>query len=172
MPHFMKLAALHLILATVFAPLATAQSCDNPGDGADAELIREQRSLFNTAIAQADIDMLDSIMHEEIVLITGTNSDIYLGREAQVNLWKKDFAQAERAVYLRTTHCIRVSPLLPIAMESGAWRGVFNTDADSFAAGSYAAKWRKQDGAWLLESEVFATEACGGFFCPERVTTE
>lgn len=172
MHHFMKLAALHLVLATWFIPVAMADSCENPGDGADAERIREQRNLFNTAIAQADIAKLDSILHEDIVLITGTNSDIYLGREAQVDLWEKDFAQAERAVYLRTTHCIRVSPLLPIAMESGAWRGVFNTDADSFAAGSYAAKWRKQGGAWLLESEIFATEACGGDFCPERVTAE
>jgi ketosteroid isomerase-like protein len=143
-----------------------AQTCENPGDSAAAEQIREQRITFNTAIGRADIAGLESILHENIVLITGTNSDIYLGRDAQVNLWKEDFAQAERAVYVRTSDCIRVSPLVSIAMETGSWRGVFNTDADSFAAGSYAAKWRKQDGAWLLESEIFATEACGGDFCP------
>jgi hypothetical protein len=34
------------------------------------------------------------------------------------------------------------------------------------SAGVYAAKWRRVDGAWLLEAELFATEACGGDFCP------
>lgn len=34
-------------------------------------------------------------------------------------------------------------------------------------AGSYSAKWRRDDGAWRLEAEIFSTESCGGTYCPE-----
>jgi hypothetical protein len=67
--------------------------------------------------------------------------------------------------------CVRVSEAFPVALESGHWRGERQGQADasgakSFAAGSYAAKWRRVDGTWLLEAELFSTEDCGGDFCP------
>jgi hypothetical protein len=172
MSYSIKLAALQLIVTVLSLPVANAQTCKNPGDEAEAEQVREQRTAFNTAIAQGDTTAMESLLHKDVVLITGTNSDVYLGREKQVMLWKEDFEEAERAIYVRTSLCIRVSPIAPIALESGAWRGVFNNDSGNFAAGSYAAKWRQVDGDWLLESEIFATESCAGDFCPESKATQ
>jgi hypothetical protein len=67
---------------------------------------------------------------------------------------------------VRTTECVRVSEAFPVALESGRWRGERDANAANFAAGAYAAKWRRVDGTWLLEAELFSTEACGGDFCP------
>ena len=61
-----------------------------------------------------------------------------------------------------------MTPVYPVALEYGTWRGEKPDGAASFAAGSYAAKWRTVDGLWRLESEIFATEDCGGDFCPEE----
>jgi hypothetical protein len=108
-------------------------------------------------------------MQENILLVTGSASEVFAGRAAQLLLWQKDFETPERAVYVRTTMCVRVSEAFPVALESGHWRGERQAGASgarSFAAGSYAAKWRRVDGTWLLEAELFSTEDCGGDFCP------
>jgi hypothetical protein len=65
-----------------------------------------------------------------------------------------------------------VSPVAPVALEYGTWRGERETSTGDFAAGSYVAKWREQNGRWRLESEIFATEACGGGFCPATAIGE
>ena len=101
-----------------------------------------------------------------MLLLTGTDSDLYMGAGAQLALWRDDFSREDRAVFKRTSRCIRVSPVAPVALEYGAWRGDTVNQPGDFAAGSYAAKWRLMNGRWLLESEIFATEACGGGFCP------
>jgi ketosteroid isomerase-like protein len=147
---------------------ARAELCEGFGDDAAIERIRAQREAFNQAIAKKDIEAIGSVLHENVILITGTNSEVYEGREAQLALWRQDFDEGRRAVYVRTSHCVRVSPIAPIALEYGAWHGVRDNDLDDFAAGRYAAKWRQVGEAWRLESEVYATEACGGGFCPDH----
>lgn len=159
-----------LVLSAALATPAT-NACESAGPATAIDAVRAQRTAFNEAIATKDIVAVTATMHENIILVTGTASEVFTGREAQVSLWQKDFENPRRAVYVRTTECVRVSEVFPVALESGRWRGLREGQADgsgakSFAAGVYAAKWRRVDGTWLLESEVFATEACGGDFCP------
>jgi hypothetical protein len=52
-----------------------------------------------------------------------------------------------------------------MTLEHGHWRG--EGPADAFAAGRYTAKWRRTDGAWRIEAEIFMTEGCGGAACPD-----
>ena len=66
--------------------------------------------------------------------------------------------------------CSRLE-VVPVALETGRWRGeregqAEGSGAECPAAGTCAAKWRRIDGAWLLEAEIFAAEACGGDLCP------
>lgn len=162
--------AILLMLIVLLAP-APALSCESAGDAADidaAEIdsVRAQRAAFNAAIAAEDLETIAAVLHENVLLVTGTASEVFSGRAAQVALWRDDFAAGERAVYVRTPECVRVSAEFPVALESGRWRGEWEGDPGRFAAGAYAAKWRRVDGAWLLEAELFATEACGGDFCP------
>lgn len=163
----------HLVVLALSAALApsAANACESAGPATAIDAVRVQRAAFNAAIATKDIEAVAATMHDNIILVTGTASEVFTGRAAQLSLWQKDFETPGRAVYVRTTDCVRVSEVFPVALETGHWRGVREGQADgsgarSFAAGVYAAKWRRVDGTWLLESEVFATEVCGGDFCP------
>lgn len=166
-----KICVSVLCLALLSAQ-ARAETCEDFGDDAAIERILAQREAFNQAIAKKDIEAIGSVLHENVILITGTNSEVFEGREAQLALWQDDFDSVQRAVYIRKSHCVRVSSMAPIAMEYGVWRGVRGNDRDDFAAGDYAAKWRRVSETWRLESEIFATESCGGAFCPKNSGVE
>lgn len=164
----------HLVVLALSAALApsAANACESAGPATAIDDVRAQRVAFNEAIANKDIEAVAATMHENIILVTGTASEVFTGRAVQRSLWQKDFESPGRAVYVRTTDCVRVSEVFPVALETGRWRGVSEGQAEksgagSFAAGVYAAKWRRVDGTWLLEAEIFATEACGGDFCPK-----
>lgn len=133
----------------------------------DSKGVRNSRAEFNRAILEKDISAITALLAPDVTLVTGTDSTLFNGRDAQVAIWMEDFEADERAIYRRTTNCVSVSPLLPIALETGEWRGVRTDDSQSFAKGIYSAKWRKVKSRWLLEAEVFSTESCGGNFCPE-----
>ena len=154
-----------LALTALLAPSA-AMSCESAGDAAEIDAVRAQRAAFNAAIAGKDLEAIGAVLHENVLLVTGTASEEFSGRDAQLAIWGEDFAAGERAIYVRTADCVRVSPVFPVALESGRWHGEWEGDPGRFAAGAYSAKWRRVDGAWLLEAELFATEACGGDFCP------
>lgn len=157
---------LLLLLATgLAAQVSVAGDCQSSGDPRAVAAINAERQAFNQAIATQDLPGIERVLHTNAILVTGTDSEVFVGREAQVAIWRADFATARRALYVRTTTCVQVSATAPVAMELGRWRGQRPTAAD-FAAGSYAAKWRRVDDAWRLEAEIFVTEACGGDFCP------
>ncbi|MEO1042057.1 MAG: hypothetical protein AAFX52_07185 [Pseudomonadota bacterium] len=69
----------------------------------------------------------------------------------------------ERSVTWKTL-CLRLSAVEPVAFETGEWSEAIG-DA-SFAAGSYAAVWRKTGGVWELEDDLKTLEGCGGDLCP------
>jgi ketosteroid isomerase-like protein len=131
-----------------------------------AQQIEQQRERFNDAIRTADLDAIKSVLAEDVVLVAGTHSDQFIGREAQLTVWRQEFERGdERLVYVRTTTCITASNITSMAMETGQWRG--EDPAGNFSAGRYTAKWRNIEGTWRLEAELFMTERCGGASCPE-----
>lgn len=156
-----------LVSGLLLTPLS-AKACTSVGHPSEIDAVQARRAAFNEAIRVRDIDTIAATLHENVILVTGTASEVHAGRAAQLLLWRGDFESANRAVYVRTTDCVRVSGVFPVALESGHWRGERESDARNFAAGAYAAKWRLVDGAWLLEAELFSTEACGGEFCPQQ----
>ncbi len=167
----------HRLIAAICAALllaspAIAGGCKSAGAGADIDAVKAQRGAFNEAIAAKDLSAMATVLAENVLLVTGTNSDRFDGRDTQLQLWGDDFASPDRAVYVRTPQCVRVSGVAPVALENGRWRGERERGAENFAAGSYSAKWRQADGVWRLEAEIFATEACGGDFCPASAASE
>lgn len=166
----MIVLAIGLFLSAGFlsADRALAQPLDCAGpEDPTASGVYGARAAFNRAITEKDISAIRSVLTDDVLLVTGTDSTVFNGRSAQLSIWQEDFESAERAIYERITTCVSISPLLPIALETGKWRGVRTDDANDFAAGSYAAKWRNIDGAWRLEAEIYSTESCGGSFCPD-----
>ena len=131
---------------------------------ADELAIRARRAAFNRALAEGDLAGVAAVLADKAVLVAGTDSAILSGRKAQLAVWKRDFADAGRAVYDRLPETITLSPVGPMALEHGRWRGAARGNAADFAAGSYTAKWRCLRGEWVIEAEVFMTEGCGGAF--------
>lgn len=118
--------------------------------------VRTRRAAFNRAIADGDAEAIAPILARDCVMVTGSDSAVISGRLAQVKVWRREFAQAERMVYVRTPESVTVSPVEPIAMEHGRWQG---TSAGPSASGTYVAKWRQLGGEWVIEAEIFATLA-------------
>ena len=161
------------VIALFSALVSTGASSSNDcANDAPARAIQDQRSAFNAAIAEKDAETIASVLAEDVLLITGTDSDLYSGREVQVELWRSDFASNERLVYVRTPECIQVSELFPIALERGRWRGEPENDSPGVVQGSYSAKWRHEDNAWRLEVEVYMPEECSPSICPEDETAQ
>lgn len=125
---------------------------------ADAELqVRLRRAAFNRALAEGDLAAIAPLLSPVVVLITGSDSAVISGRKAQLAAWKRDFAQAPRAVYVRSTDSVIASAVEPIAMEHGRWSATVQESGEVTAAGTYAAKWRKIGNGWVLVAEIFLT---------------
>jgi ketosteroid isomerase-like protein len=120
--------------------------------------IRARRATFNRAIADADIQAVTSVLARDCVMLTGTDSAVIASRLAQVKVWRREFAAANRDIYLRKSELVDVSAVQPIAMEHGSWTATSVTGACT-ASGTYAAKWRQIDAEWVIEAEVFVTLA-------------
>ena len=121
--------------------------------------IRTRRAAFNRAIADADAQAIGAILARDCVMITGTDSAVIAGRTAQVKVWQREFASPGRLVYERIPAAITVSPVEPIALEQGEWRGAARDTGAFAASGVYTAKWREVAGQWVIEAEIFVTLA-------------
>lgn len=152
------------LTGTVQAEESTEVAC---ADGAAAEAIEARRSAFNAAIADEDAASIASVLAEDVLLITGTDSVLFSGRQAQVDLWSGDFQSDQRLVYVRTPECIQVSERFPIALERGHWRGQHQDGRPGAVRGAYSAKWRHDGEDWRLEAEIFMTAECDESICPE-----
>jgi ketosteroid isomerase-like protein len=136
-------------------------------DNRDVTAIHQARDAFNRAIAVKDAGAIRAVLVKDVILVTGTDSSTIVGRDAQVAVWQEDFDADDRAVYVRTPTCVSLSPLAPIALEIGTWRGVDTRPQHDEAAGAYTAKWRRTADGWQLEAEIFATQSCSGSYCPK-----
>ena len=121
--------------------------------------IRTRRAAFNRAIADGDAQAIGPILARDCVMVTGTDSAVIAGRAAQVKVWQREFASPGRLIYERIPATITVSPVEPIALEQGDWRGVARESGALAASGVYTAKWREVAGQWVIEAEIFVTLA-------------
>lgn len=130
--------------------------------------IRAERAAFNRALAAADFRAIGAVLADDAQMITGADSMIVAGKAAQLALWSEDLKGPRRRVYVRTPDRIEVSPVGPMALETGHWRGRQISSAKNWASGVYSAKWRRIGGTWKIESETYMATACGATFCPTR----
>ena len=139
-----------------------------PGAAQADRQIRAQRAAFNAAIAHGDIKAIASVLADKAQIVTGADSLLFNGKSDELRLWREDLAAPSRGIYVRTPDRIELSPVTPMAMENGHWRGVDTRSAKAWASGTYFAKWRRIAGKWLIESETYMTTACGGKYCPKK----
>jgi len=119
--------------------------------------VAEARAAFNEAIAQKRIGPIKRALSENVVIVTGSDSGVINGREAQLDVWRQDFANPERMIFVRTPRCLSPSEVEPLVSEIGTWEGKPERPDGSAIGGDYFAKWREREGRWILEAEIFTT---------------
>jgi ketosteroid isomerase-like protein len=150
------------------AALALLAAAHWPGAAQADRQIRAQRAAFNRAIAHGDLDAIGAFLADKAQIVTGADSLIFNGKADELRLWSEDLHAPSRGIYVRTPDRIALSPVAPMAMESGHYRGVDTKSAKDWSSGTYFAKWRRFGSKWLIESETYMTTACGGKYCPKR----
>lgn len=117
----------------------------------DEVLISKARESSNEAIAKSDIEGISKYWLDDFLIIRGSGV-IVIGKEASKVDWIKGFKETPQAYYERIPSEIIISKSNPdMAWESGNWKG-FNTYSKG---GRYSAQWKKKDGEWKLQAELF-----------------
>jgi uncharacterized protein (TIGR02246 family) len=110
-------------------------------------LIRAARAASNAAIARRDPVAIAAFLAPDVHVVTSSGAHRH-GREESRRSWVALFANDPTLRYVRTPTEVRVSEAAGVAHESGRWEGTSGT-------GVYAARWRREEGEWLIEAEIF-----------------
>lgn len=134
-------------------PTHTMNAPRPPDSDSDANLIRAARAAQTAAIASGDFDAVASFWTEDITVRRALGQPVSGIAEALAALKPIDDAAL---VYQREAVSVEVSRHWPLAFEEGRWSGhPGSAQVAPVIGGRYAAQWVKQDGRWLIRSEVF-----------------
>jgi len=160
----MRLLAKHAIAAA--ALLGSMGSTQPPGD---EQLIREARARSNAAIAAHDAAGIARFWMPDVHIVTSTSSQAS-GREPNQQRMAQQFTNRPDTIYVRQPATVEVFAAWNVASERGEWTGRWTEpDGALEIGGSYQAQWRKVDGQWLIQAELFVPTRCkGGAYCRQR----
>ncbi len=117
----------------------------------DEELIRKSRQSSNEAIAKRDVEGITKFWLDDYVVIRGSGV-IEHGKETNKTNWRRIFKETPKTYFERISSEIFISKNNPdMAWESGIWKG-FNAYSNG---GRYSAQWKRKDGEWKIQAELF-----------------
>jgi ketosteroid isomerase-like protein len=154
------IAALWLAAAAVRAQAPPAS---------DEAAIRAARQQSNQAIAAHDVAAIARHWLADVHIVTSTSAQAS-GRDANGERMAQQFARRPDTLYVRTPSEVDVWPAWAVAAERGTWTGRW-TEPDGVVqiAGTYLAQWRKVEGGWRLQAELFVPTSCrGSRYCAAR----
>ncbi|MCX2480108.1 nuclear transport factor 2 family protein [Pedobacter sp. MC2016-15] len=114
------------------------------------EIIRQSRYNSNTAIREHNVAGVSKYWMDDMVVISGEGGQ-YIGKKALVAVFTDMFA-ADPPVFERIPSEIIIGDSSILAWETGSW----NYKTEPFR-GNYSAMWRKVNGIWLMQSELFVS---------------
>lgn len=160
-----------LIKFIIFASLAVIYSCSSPksSPSSDEIQIREARNLSNLAIANHDTLTIANYWTEDFHIVSSRNFEVS-GREANRQIFVRDFKTKKDVVYVRIPAQVEIFPDWNMASETGTWTGQWQEpDGTVKLLGTYYAKWHKIDSMWKIRAEIFTPLACSGStFCNQQ----
>lgn len=152
-------ARLALIIVMAGPPSVAAQA---PAEPLTAAAVRAARERSNTAIAKRDTAALEAMASPSYHSVSSRNAHTN-GRDQVRTQWRNQFTAHSDVSYVRTPTAVRVFAPWQMAEENGTWVGRWaESDGQVEIRGTYTAKWRRLDGTWLLEAEVFTPRSCTG----------
>ena len=114
------------------------------------------------AIAAHDAEALAETWMVDFTVVTSTG-ETRSGRAANRAAFAAQFASRPDVIYVRTPSEIELMPSWNVASERGTWTGQWTqSDGVTKIGGTYQAQWRKVNGAWLLQGELFVPTHCAG----------
>jgi len=134
----------------------------------DEATIRAARARSNRAIEAHDLETLSSFWTESFQIVTSRSARTS-GRAANRDDMRQHFEALPDVVYVREPTEVTIYEPWAMAFERGTWKGSWTEQAGRVQiGGDYAAKWRKIEGRWLIDSELFSPTFCSGTpYCDE-----
>jgi len=135
----------------------------------DETSIRTARARSNAAIARHDVAAIAAHWMPDVHIVSSTSAQ-RAGREANAKRMAETFARRPDTVWVRTPMTVDVFASWTVASERGEWTGRW-TEPDGVVeiGGTYLAQWRKLDGVWLIQAELFVPTHCrGSAYCAKR----
>lgn len=118
----------------------------------DIAAIKSSRLASNQAIAKHDIDGISKYWLPDFVQTIGRGIST-TGKETVIAGWKDLFKTNKTVAYVRTPTTITVGDNRIMAWETGTW-----VARNSYSkGGNYSAMWRKINGVWMLQAELFVS---------------
>lgn len=136
---------------------------------ADVRAIVASRARSNAAIARHDTAGIAREMMPDVTIVSST-STMGTGVVANVSRMAAQFARRPDTRWVRSPDAIAVFDAWGVASERGHWVGTWTEpDGPLVIRGSYEAQWRRQDGTWRIQGELFVPLRCeGGAYCRAR----
>lgn len=166
MKRYLAALALLALGAGVRAGVSVQASALQSGD---EQLIREARARSNRAIAAHDPVAFAREWMPDVHVVSSTSRQT-AGRDANRESMVAQFKNRPDVVYVRRPATIEVFAPWAVASERGEWTGTWTEpDGALEIGGTYQAQWRRIDGKWLIQAELFVPNRCtGGAYCRKR----
>lgn len=135
----------------------------------DEQVIRAAREGSNAAIARHDLDAIAGVWMDDVYVLSSTSTQT-AGKNPNRQRMEAQFKNRPDTVYVRTPVTIEVYAAWNVASERGEWTGKWTEpDGALEIVGTYQAQWRKVDGRWLIQGELFVPTRCkGSKYCQQR----
>ena len=135
----------------------------------DERLIREARARSNGAIAAHDPAAMARLWMDDVHVVRSTGAQV-AGRERNLERMAQQFATRPDTIYVRQPSAIDVYMPWAMASERGEWTARWTEpDGKVDMAGTYMAQWRRVDGMWLIQAEIYVPTRCSGSkYCSQR----
>lgn len=116
----------------------------------DTDLIQSARENLNASILKQDVPGVSQYWMEDMIVTSGEGGQ-YIGKDTLVEVFTEMFA-ADPPVFERIPKTITIGESGVLAWETGTW----NYKTAPFR-GNYSAMWRKINGKWLTQTELFVS---------------
>ncbi|MEP6782036.1 MAG: nuclear transport factor 2 family protein [Acidobacteriota bacterium] len=159
-----KISRLTILTLLAFASVGLSAQAS-----ADEQMIRDARARSNAAIAAHDPPAIARAWMEDVHVTSSTSAQTS-GRAANQERMAQQFARRPDTIYVRKPVTIEVYASWAVASERGEWTGGWEEpDGAMEIGGTYLVQWRKIDGRWLIQSELYVPTHCkGSTYCDRR----
>ena len=160
---FTKKVSVELMVAAFSVVALSAQA------PADEKSIRDARAQSNAAIARHDAPGIARFWMDDVHITTSTSAQA-TGIATNQERMAQQFSRRPDTIYVRTPSAIDVFGAWAVASERGEWVGRWTEpDGALEIRGTYLAQWRKIDGRWRIQSELYVPTQCkGSKYCSQR----